>query len=127
MEKEKRKCSIYPARAFLARINGLKGFWGSCGHAKIMDGRDFGPKKAKGLAKEIKDISKLYLSKYGLFDRNYDFMQNWFYADKFGKNSRIPLGENQQELDVEGILDGRPHFGDGKGFYDIEFEQFFNL
>lgn len=124
-EKEKKKCSIYPARTFLARIYGLKGFWGSCGHAKITDGRDFGPKEAKRLAKEIKDISKLYLSKYGLFDRNYDFMQNWFYVDKFGKNGRIPLGENQQELDVEGILDGRPRLGDGKGFYDVEFEHFF--
>jgi len=125
MEKEKKKCSIYPARPFLCRTGGLKGFWGSCRNAKIADGRDFGPKEAKGFAKEIKDISKLYLSKYGLFDRNYDFMQNWFYVDKFGKNGRIPLGENQQELDVEGILDGRPLLGDGKGFYDVEFEHFF--
>ncbi len=127
MEKKKRKCLIYPARAFLARIYGLKGFWGSCGHAKISDGRDFGLKEAKRLAREIKDISESYLLKYGLFDRNCDFMQNWFYMDKFGKNGRIPLGNDKQMLDVEDILDRRPLLGDGEGYYDVNFDQFLDL
>ena len=123
-EEEKKKCSIYPARTFLGRITGLRGFRGSCKHVKITDGRDFGPKEAKGLAKEIKNISKLYLLKYGLSDRNFDCLQNWMYVDMLGKNCRTPLGDDQRELEVEEILDCQPRFGDRKGFSDIEFKQF---
>ena len=122
-----KKCLIYPARTFLCRTGGLKGLLGSCGNAKITNGKDFDIKNVKELLKRLKDISKSYTSKYGLSNRSYDFLRNWLYVEKFGIGGRMSLGDDKQVFDVEDVFNGRLRIGDGKGVCDVDFDEFFVL
>lgn len=99
-DTQKKTCSIYPARPFICRTNGLKGDKGSCERVKFSDGRDFDLKYEEKFLNQLMDISKAYIKIYAQLTREYDFLQNWMYIENFGVGSRFPFEKDNRSYDI---------------------------
>jgi len=99
-DTKKKTCSIYPARPFLCRMNGMKGDKGSCERVEFLNGRDFDLKHQEKFLDKLLDISKAFIKTHKQLNRKYDYLQNWLYMENFGDGSRFPFEKDLRSCDV---------------------------